>query len=196
MLRTEVINDIAGAIGAEKYLEIGVRDPHHNFHDVRIADKTGVDPAVDDVVGVLPMTSDSFFAKNDEQYDIIFIDGDHRYWGCKRDLENALTRLTDNGVVIMHDVHPMNEQECLPKKPNNGLPWCGEAWKVFVEARVDGWMGMTVDVDHGVGIVMPQKVNHQISNIEDGINFGIFRQNVREWLNVVTMDRAKRRVTL
>ena len=193
MLRTNVINEIAETLGAKTYLEVGVRDPHHNFHDIRVESKLGVDPAVSMVENVLPITSDRFFEKNDRRFDLIFIDGDHTYEGVKADLSNAL-QICD-GAIIMHDVHPVNERECLPKKPNDGMPWCGEAWKVFVEARLDGWVGMSIDVDHGVGIILPEKEEPDLCNTEDGIDFGIFRQNWMDWLNVVTVEQAKERVS-
>jgi predicted O-methyltransferase YrrM len=41
-----------------------------------------------------------------ETFDIIFIDGDHRYEGVKRDFENYRTLLSERGVILFHDVDP------------------------------------------------------------------------------------------
>jgi Methyltransferase domain len=38
--------------------------------------------------------------------DLIFIDGDHRYEGVKRDFENYRGLLSDRGVILLHDVDP------------------------------------------------------------------------------------------
>jgi len=49
-------------------------------------------------------TSDAFFAENDGPFDIVLVDGDHRYAGAKRDLHNALDRLRPGGLLILDDV--------------------------------------------------------------------------------------------
>lgn len=39
----------------------------------------------------------------DNSYDLIFIDGDHRYEQVKNDIENYLPKLKDNGIICGHD---------------------------------------------------------------------------------------------
>lgn len=41
-----------------------------------------------------------------DTFDLIFIDGDHRYVGVKRDFENYRELLSDRGVILFHDVDP------------------------------------------------------------------------------------------
>lgn len=41
---------------------------------------------------------------NIKTFDLIFIDGDHSYEGVKKDFEFYTTYLSDNGIVIMHDI--------------------------------------------------------------------------------------------
>lgn len=41
-----------------------------------------------------------------ERYDLIFLDGDHRAGPVYREIVTALSRLNDNGVLLMHDVYP------------------------------------------------------------------------------------------
>jgi len=48
-------------------------------------------------------TSDIFFKKNIETFDIIYIDGYHKYFQVKKDLLNALRVLKDNGIIICDD---------------------------------------------------------------------------------------------
>jgi SAM-dependent methyltransferase len=48
-------------------------------------------------------TSDDFFAANIEQFDIIFVDGDHSYSQTLKDLNNALGCLNPGGVLIVDD---------------------------------------------------------------------------------------------
>ena len=40
----------------------------------------------------------------DLKFDFIFIDGDHSYAGVKRDYESSLPYLSENGLMIFHDV--------------------------------------------------------------------------------------------
>jgi Methyltransferase domain len=41
-----------------------------------------------------------------DRFDLIFIDGDHRYEGVKRDFENFRPLLSKRGVILFHDVDP------------------------------------------------------------------------------------------
>jgi predicted O-methyltransferase YrrM len=50
------------------------------------------------------ITSDDFFALNKLKFDIIYIDGDHRYEQVSRDINNAWECLNVGGQLIGHDV--------------------------------------------------------------------------------------------
>ena len=41
-----------------------------------------------------------------DQFDLIFIDGDHRYDGVKSDFEAYRPLLSSRGVILFHDVDP------------------------------------------------------------------------------------------
>ena len=48
--------------------------------------------------------SDDFLsAIPDNSIDVIYIDGDHSYEGCKSDLENALPKMRKGGIIMGHD---------------------------------------------------------------------------------------------
>lgn len=55
------------------------------------------------------MSSEDFFINNKNNYDVIFIDGDHSYEGVKKDFDQALKIINDNGYIIFHDISG-NEQ--------------------------------------------------------------------------------------
>jgi hypothetical protein len=148
MNRTDVINELIGAHGFKSYLEIGVRNAADNFNRVECEHKVGVDcshPAD----GVLLMRSEEFFAQNDEQFDLLFLDGNHTYQASKADFLAAMEAKTESGLVVVHDCLPLSEQEARPERPaNRNLSWCGEVWRVWSELA-DGYI---VDCDHGLGV--------------------------------------------
>lgn len=59
-----------------------------------------------------------------DEFDLIFVDGDHRYQGVKRDFENYRDLLSDRGVMLFHDVDPDHAF-----KGGAG----GEVWKFWQE---------------------------------------------------------------
>ena len=52
---------------------------------------------------LLRSTSQAFFASNLDDFDIIFVDGDHRYQGCRDDCEAALAHIRPGGLLIIDD---------------------------------------------------------------------------------------------
>ena len=53
---------------------------------------------------LLRLCSDDFFARDQRQFDVIFVDGDHRYAGALADMENGINRLRPGGLLIVDDV--------------------------------------------------------------------------------------------
>ncbi len=49
------------------------------------------------------MKSGEYFDDHTEQFDMVFIDGDHGYKGCKEDLLGALKTVKPKGVIVMDD---------------------------------------------------------------------------------------------
>lgn len=149
--RTDILKRIIEARKYSSYLEIGVRYPNENYDHINIKRKVGVDPNVD-YPGVVKTTSDDFFAKNTEKFDLIFVDGDHRENQVRRDVDNALASLNPGGTIVMHD--------CLPEKEEHqgdiqrSSIWNGSSWKILLEMRKRyGVYTKTVDVDYGCGII-------------------------------------------
>ena len=71
--RSEIINKLISFKKYSSFLEIGC-DKNANFSNVLIKKKIGVDP---NSGGTHKMTSDEFFKRNTEKFDLIFIDGLH-----------------------------------------------------------------------------------------------------------------------
>ena len=148
MKRTEIINIIAKLIGAQSYLEIGVRNPTDNYTGVNVANKTGVDPRAINA-DIAQCTSDAFFAGDVGQFDLIFIDGDHTAKQVAKDVDNAFKALAPGGVIVMHDCLPISASEGAPTKPSKHAAWCGEAWRAFARYRgLKSYHAAVVDADH------------------------------------------------
>ena len=165
--RTDVINRCARLINANNYLEIGVRNPEHNFTKVQVKRKTSVDPGLEfkenPVTHVL--TSDEFFQlwKNNAMvpFDLIFIDGLHLAEQVSRDIQNAISMSTDSGIIILHDCNPPNQyfarENYLVINPAKGS-WNGTTYKAAWEYAFTGKYEMRiVDCDMGVGVIQKSK---------------------------------------
>ena len=63
--------------------------------------KCGMDPRVT----IHRMTSDEWFATKPEKLDWIYVDGDHSYEGCLRDLENSLKVVKPGGIIMGDDYY-------------------------------------------------------------------------------------------
>ena len=58
----------------------------------------------DSRVTLCRMTSDEWFANQDDNIlDWIYVDGDHSYEGCLRDLNNALSKVKKGGMILGDD---------------------------------------------------------------------------------------------
>lgn len=154
MNRTDVINEMIKRTGATRYLEVGIRRAACNYGLIQCEEKTGIDSRYcDDSPGLLRQDSDTFFNVTANKFDVIFIDGDHHYSQCRRDVLNALKHLRKGGAIIMHDCLPATEEEMAPDQ-NGGRPWCGQCWQVYCEMKQRRDLKcFIVDCDYGVGVI-------------------------------------------
>ena len=65
-----------------------------------------------------PMRSDDYFAESKSEFDAVYIDGNHTYEYCLRDIYGAWKLLKPGGYLIGHDIihkgnfMPDNESDC------------------------------------------------------------------------------------
>jgi hypothetical protein len=154
--RIALVNHLIHLNGYQSYLEIGVRDQSDMFESVNSPHSVSVDPdPTANADHSLP--SDEFFARNEEKFDIVFIDGNHTGEQVERDILNSLSCLSPNGVILLHDMNPptmfhaRHDYEVSGKHPS----WNGTSWKGYAalrKSRSDLSMNV-VDTDWGVGIV-------------------------------------------
>jgi hypothetical protein len=181
--RYEIIQETIKRKNYKSYLEIGC-DQDELFSKIIIEKKIGVDP---DSGGTIRDTSDNFFKKNNKKFDIIFIDGLHEYDQVKKDINNSLFFLNDNGVIFLHDCMPMRFiYQAVPRA--TGL-WNGDVWKNIVEARtkqeIDTYV---VHADHGVGMIL-KRTNKNLLNLNlnnfKKLKFRDYFYNYKQYLNIV-----------
>lgn len=127
--RGKIINDIFKKYNYTKYLEIGYLEGL-TFNQIECTKKVAVDPnPLNDNPCVIKETSDDFFGKNEEKFDVIFIDGYHEKNQVLRDFENSFNFLSENGLIILHDVNPFTIEGT--KQTGNGD--CYQTWMNLFE---------------------------------------------------------------
>ena len=185
--RNEIVQNIINIKNYNSYLEIGTfKDDLFNF--IKCKEKIGVDPVSG---GNVRKTSDQFFLENKKKFDIIFIDGLHHYHQVKKDIQNSLNFLNDNGAILMHD--------CMPRDyyyqavPRSQINWNGDTWKAFLEIRTDRNLdSYCCYADEGVGLIL-KRPNKNLLEIEkknfENFSFNEYVDNYKEYLNLIEYDK-------
>lgn len=156
MYRLQIINSIIRTRGYQSYLEVGVDNPGRLFNHVRCRKKVGVDPNPNAVRNKHSgCSSDEFFLKNKQKFDVIFIDGMHEELQVDKDIKNSLNCLSPGGVIILHDSLPPDEWAQRPHsqfKP--GQCWFGTVWRSVLKYFYSSpYRCYVVDEDCGCSII-------------------------------------------
>jgi len=147
--RVAIVNLLISKFQNPKYLEIGC-DKNELFSAVSANLKSGVDPKQG---GNIRKTSDDFFEKNQEFFDVIFIDGLHTYEQCRKDVVNSLKFSKVGSWIALHDLLPNNWVEQHVPPVRTGGVWTGDVWKVAFELlETEGILFKILELDHGVGV--------------------------------------------
>jgi hypothetical protein len=155
--RTDLLKYLVQRFQSKKYLEIGCQGDL-NFNQMReiVESAIGVDPISG---GTHRLTSDEFFQQNSEQFDLIFVDGDHTALQVWRDIKNSLLALADNGVVVIHDLNPRLKDRS--EKMDTTVWLNSDGWKAAVAMRLTRDYEMViVDIDHGCGVIRKRRNRH------------------------------------
>lgn len=145
MNRVNLINFFIRKYNFQKYLELGSYDKS-TFNNIISPHKTSVDLKHNaDYI----MTTDKFFEVNEEKYDIIFIDADHRERQLDKDIFNSLKILNKGGVIVCHDCNPPSEHDQIEE---NFL--YQTAWKSFTKCRTKvPYLTFCINDDCGLGVI-------------------------------------------
>jgi len=195
--RTDLLNHLAEKYNLQRYLEIGVQVPELNFDKIKCPYKVGVDPSPDiwsDHGTIYEMTSDLFLEEvayalgyNDNQFDLIFIDGLHTAEQVKKDFEGCLKYLSPNGFIVLHDCNPLKEEHTIVPRPTERGHWNGDVYKFA--AAMPKYPFWTVDIDNGCMVVKPEKDYFRDGIAwENYITWQDFDTNRKELLNLISWD--------
>lgn len=192
--RWDIINYLIKNRKYKKYLEIGVSSGDC-IKKINAEIKDGVDPGheISNPPEVnYPLSSDVFFESIDQsrKYDLIFIDGLHHHDQVDRDIDNSLTHLNKNGIIVLHDCNPPEYE--LQIVPRQTVLWNGDVWKSIVRLRCDREdLNVSVlDIDWGVGLVYrgQQKTYDKLSYSSIINDWNYFDKYRTEILNIISID--------
>jgi hypothetical protein len=208
MKRHELLNEIIKRNGYKKYLEIGIDNPELCFNLIEVDKKIGVDP-YNDKLGThqwnannlesfkeaidgewYEMTSNEFFKKKRNKFDIIFIDGLHQEKQVDKDIKNALSRLHDGGMVVLHDTMPKVE-DVQTNTPTAGAPWMGDCYRSFWKLRMerDDLDLATVDIDTGFSFIRAgSNVKYTAPNFKGHMSFMYFKLHRTAIMNIISLN--------
>lgn len=184
MKRWNIIQKFIDTHDYKKYLEIGVSEGGSESYRAITCDyKVGVDPVKSEHVTHV-MTSDEYFEKHDDTFDIIFVDGLHHADQVYRDITNGLKVLNDGGTIVCHDMLPTTEN--IQRVPREQGTWTGDCWKAWVRLRseMSDLSMYVVDTDWGCGVIQKGSQNC-ISHVDEtDMTWEGFCQNKNEWMNI------------
>lgn len=123
------LNTLIKELEFKSYLELGIAVGEcWNF--IEIEDKVGIDTWVQiQDSRVLGTTTDNFFASNNKKFDLIYIDADHSRNQVEKDFFNSLDALSENGIIVMHDINPLEKGHII----RDGAGDCFRFWMDLVE---------------------------------------------------------------
>jgi hypothetical protein len=209
--RTTIINFLLSLNQNDTcYLEIGVRNPKHNFSSINATKKYSVDPGIEFKTNPVDfkMTSDTFFEKlsrneilsNDIKFDVIFIDGLHLADQVDRDIENAFKYVKDDGFVVLHDCNPPTEWHARESYDYRNTPaggkWNGTTWKAFLKWRFNSSVNSCcIDSDWGVGILSKKyPIGKHIDVVNPFFEYNTLEENRKKHLNLIDFESFKNTV--
>lgn len=200
---TQLLNALIEKYKLQSYLEIGVQTPAQNFDKINVRHKVGVDPEIQSKelrkVGsseqLIRCTSDDYFTGNHPygqnelgivlpKFSIVFIDGLHHADQVKRDFENSLRCLNDNGFILIHDVLPENEAGTLV--PRIQRQWWGDVYKWAMTVRnYPGIRFVTFNIDNGCMLVWKDATSEPNANYTGPLDWETYKSIGNVLLNVV-----------
>jgi hypothetical protein len=102
------------------------------------------------------------FVDQRKTFDLIFVDSWHTYESSLRDIQLALTLLTPEGTLVVHDCHPTTPELVTPEY-HHPSAWMGQTYLAFLDvARARRELAHSVvDLDCGCGLLWRRQATGQ-----------------------------------
>lgn len=188
MNRTGIINYLIKKNKYKNYLEIGVYNKDWNYNLIHVKNKTCVDPEPNCKADHV-LTSDDFFLRNQNNYDIVFIDGLHLKEQVIKDIKNSLLFLNEGGIIVCHDCLPTSFSDQI--ETYDGIScWTGTVWQAIAELRMTNKNIdiKTIDSDLGCGLIKKGKQDLFINKNNEEVNYDFFVKYRNELMNVIKVE--------
>ena len=185
--RGKFINNLIKDLQLQSYLELGI-SKGWCWEEVELNNKVGVEinPEIGDS-RIVKSTTDDYFLNLDhnKKFDIVFIDADHQRDQVFKDFTNSYNSLSENGLILMHDVNPLCEFDTRP----TGLGTSFQFWIDLVnthESAVKLFIGIPNHCEGSIGIYFKNKKQFIPELIKcDNYSFDYFDQNRVKYVNNV-----------
>jgi hypothetical protein len=173
--KADIVNWLGWQAGYRSYLEIAT--PFTGFQFSLIAPDVFAEinrvvyfapPDFDDGqrVTCLESSTDSSeclrrFVDQRKTFDLIFVDPWHTYESSLRDIQLALTLLTPEGTLVLHDCYPTTPELATPE--THPGDWMGQTYLAFLDvARARPELAHSVvDLDCGCGLLWRRQATGQ-----------------------------------
>ena len=144
-----------------------------------------------EVVGLdLKDGKDISFCLPDEIFDCVFIDGLHEYNQVKRDINNSLRFLNNDGIILLHDCMPNSYY--AQATPRCQWDWNGDVWKAIVECRNSKDIDVyTCYADHGIGVILKRPNRNPLDYPKKDyskLKFNEYFHNYKKLMNIIEYE--------
>lgn len=185
--RGKFINNLIKDLNLKSYLELGI-SKGWCWEEIKLQNKVGVEvnPEISDS-RIVKSTTDHYFNSLDKykKFDIIFIDADHEKNQVFKDFKNSYNALNENGLILMHDVNPLQESDTRLTDLGN----CFAFWINLVDTHKDAtklFIGIPDEREGSIGIYFKNKKNFDESVVKDmNYSYSYFNDNRSKYVDEV-----------
>lgn len=180
-MKAEIINRIIKEVDAKTFLEIGYGQGE-NFDKIKAKTKVSVD-----VNGKADFNDGDldFFKQNEDTFDCIFIDSEHKSEHVRKVITEAMKCLSEDGCIILHDTIP--HSKAMAAVPRKQKEWTGDVWKAAVgfHKKYPDVKFETYRADYGLTVIYPEgkKVKAHFEKID--LSYEDFKKDEVSLLNIV-----------
>ena len=148
MKRWNVINLIIERFGYQSYLEIGVCDGN-TLTKIQCDHKVGIEPDLSKLkyglkngfnnpnTTIIKATSDEFFAKSNDKFDVVFVDGDHQEEQVDKDSNETIGGVkTFTSIPVLPASNPTTANQAARKAYVDGVAQQGGATSTEIVAGI------------------------------------------------------------